>query len=232
MELQKFIGKGGGRRSILLPTRLLSAWDCLARNAKKNIADLANDSKIAQALICLAATADEASVGFGLDSDDPACWLALTYLSKHTLTFDVDASKLRVLPKQHTPGTGLTLRSLTHHICLHVGNDVVPMWYNPPAPIINTSRSDQPLNVLVCPWPFEIDSQQFFEVKCNGDTLPRQFGYMGYKHNGTPKGGGVGKWLRRAIAECEKRGQDIGIAVFPESALNDDQFDEVRRIAR
>jgi hypothetical protein len=88
------------------------------------------------AILNLLAAADEASVGLGLffsesHKSDPFEQEAERLLfnnaqSDHgaTLCLRVASSKGRVLPKMHTPQSGLTIRSISHHLAYSYSPDV------------------------------------------------------------------------------------------------------------
>lgn len=85
-----------------------------------------------------------------------------------TLCLHIPASKLTVLPKMHTPQSGITIRSLSHHLSLMTGADVTPHWLDVKSAGDSTPHGGQELsslNLLILPWPDVVYPSQFKAVK-------------------------------------------------------------------
>lgn len=106
--------------------------------------------------------ADEASAGLGLPAVSAEYsqryGLPVRYLADFqvnpgefgsTLCRAIHPSKARVLPKTHTPQSGRTLRSLSHHLCYVESDEGRPLWYTVPS----TCNSTKQLNILLVPHP-------------------------------------------------------------------------------
>ena len=114
------------------------------------------------------AAADEACEGLGipgsLNNDSPGAFELLaeiSLVSDGTLAQNLELQHVAVLPKQRTPDCGMTLRSLTHHLALHSGREVSPRWIQPP---LSAYENRSSFNVLLAPWPLEIESSQFCAI--------------------------------------------------------------------
>jgi hypothetical protein len=141
--------------------------------------------------------------GSGHTNDDPFLTRASALLIEPlddvggaSLSPRVPKGYARVLPKQHTPRGGLTLRSLTHHLALHVGSEVTPFWYTVPKP---RARS---INLLVAPWPLEIVPNQFQPAAGALHEMPERFCFVEYHPNKQPTL--VAEWTRRLIDEARR----------------------------
>ncbi|MGA2597175.1 MAG: hypothetical protein ABSH09_09320 [Bryobacteraceae bacterium] len=80
----------------------------------------------------------------------------LSRVGHHSLGDEIDAGRVRVLPKMHTPQMGLTIRSFAMYLALCSPSEVVPQWVNPPFRF-----RDDSLNLLLVSWPLEIYPIQF-----------------------------------------------------------------------
>jgi hypothetical protein len=111
------------------PRRVTEWHRVLIKNKALSVFEVPNNSDLCDALLRLCAVADEAcrGVGFNLYKSTPGDFLydaseqlarSLFALKLSTLGKRVPHSVLRVLPKLHTPQSGITIRSLTHHLAL------------------------------------------------------------------------------------------------------------------
>src|SRR5262245_25047402 len=106
------------------PRAVVDAWRIIKHHSNTSLGKIRSSSQICNALIFLIAVSDEACRGLGIpprvDEFEDIATLRLAGLDQpgvSTLcTRTIDASKVRVLPKLHTPPTGLTIRSLSHHL--------------------------------------------------------------------------------------------------------------------
>lgn len=129
---------------------------------------------VIDALLQICAAADESCVGIGLISpDEVGC---LIDLGNNTLRKSKPATLCRgvrpeaclVLPKLHTPQCGATIRSLSHHLALCRGSEVVPQWLfaasefrRETPPSSNVDSDSRGLNLLVIPWPAKVVPRSF-----------------------------------------------------------------------
>jgi hypothetical protein len=215
-----------------LPTEVVGLWNAITIAGNSELAVVAGDSAVVRALLQLVAMADEASAGIGLpypptnDAFRSRANLLLTGIGcegASTLSPLLPPTELRVLPKQHTPGAGLTLRSLTHHLALHVGSEVTPYWYTIPQ-----SAGNQSLNLLIAPWPLLIRPSQFRPVEGTLQNVPKRFGFAEFKLDEDPDR--VAAWTSALIKEAEKLGGRVDGVVFPEAALSEREYDKVRAV--
>lgn len=146
----------GAPRSVQL------LWDAVRSNAHVLLEQVTKNRMLCDALIQLCAVADETCAGVGIPSRNPdlldrhAEQVLLNASNGSTLCKDIHWSKIRVLPKQHSPRSGITLRSISHHLSLCASADVVPRWITAPNPI-----EAHRLNILLLPWPKKVVPAQF-----------------------------------------------------------------------
>jgi hypothetical protein len=200
-------------------------WALLCRSFEVRLNKVGEDRTLSLSVLTLACTADEASEGVGAPKDDQ--WDeflddASVLLSNFgTLCREIDDSRMRVLPRMHTPQNGLTERSLSLYLSLCSPCEVTPQWLLTPF-----VQSDS-INLLTIPWPFEVLVKQFHDVTDSaGTTLPERFGFFEYEVAGVDKElvGVVMALFREAK---RKLGRIDGI-IMPELAITDQQFQLLR----
>jgi hypothetical protein len=190
------------------------------------------------ALMDLLGAADEACVELGIYKIDPqlragggleAFGFQAEYVlvksmsspSGATLCKDIDPSRARVLPKMHTPQSGLTIRSLSHHLGYCPGSDMRPKW----AGLAPRERSHS-LNLLLVPWPKVVQPAQFIATRkrnVSDEVGHGGYGLFTYQPSAGPAVADVANLLRNAE---ERVGQVNGI-IFPELAMSESEFDQI-----
>lgn len=228
---------------------LEASWNSLSlmdlrrpvRGSKNPLRD--EEWSLISALLELHAISDEACRGFGLplggasnrrhrravpksDAARPVVFLhANRMLCVKGSLSRLPTSELRVLPKMRVPQSGLTVRSLSHHVTVH-RSEVDVIWRT--APWVN--RDENILNVLVVPWPFEVGASAFKPFSMpfvrRASSEPHRF----FKYD-PPKGrpspaSVVSDMIRQAQKECAR----IHMVVLPEQALTDDELRELRNL--
>lgn len=212
-----------------LPIEVTDLWQEVLSIKTKPFQDLQNFRPAVTALLQLVALADEASVGAGLPGGptDPFSRRAKQLLAAVepkevvTLSPSLSPARLRVLPKQHTPRGGLTLRSLTHHLSLHIGCEVTPFWYTVPQ-----TPSDHSLNLLIAPWPLSLCPVQFQPTPGSLNEMPKKFGFVQFNLDSDPEK--VAAWTSDLLEAAEKISGPIDGVVFPEGALTVSEYNLVR----
>jgi hypothetical protein len=93
--------------------------------------------------------------------------------SKHGSSLCTDRihpSAARVLPKMHTPRTGLTLRSFSHHLAYCESDEVQPRWFMVPGARGDVANTHH-INLLVIPWPAKTVPSSINRSRANSGTL-------------------------------------------------------------
>jgi len=235
-----------------LPFEVKKWWSIIKskKNVNVELINIRDHPKLCEALLQLCAAADEASAGVGLlpleekssnDHDDfyteSKEYLMTTSHNQNksgaTLSKEINSWKVRVLPKQHTPQSGLTFRSLSHHLSLcPPAYDVIPHWHIVPSP----SRKERPygINILLLPWPLEILPVQF--KPANPPTgklpsMPKNYGFFRYEpRDDWLKGKSIAE---RAIETLECAKEKVGridMVVLPEMAVKPKEYVKLRKV--
>ena len=198
------------------------------RNRQVTVSSLRDHPKLCEALLELCAVADEAcsGAGFGMskkgdlfmDRASKRLFLSGEALGASTLCERVDHSAVRVLPKLHTPQSGITLRSLSHHVALCPAGDVKAKWAEYPC-----ARRHY-FNLLLAPWPLTSNPAHFQAVeptKAELLDLPPDFGFFEYN---PPADAEVLRRLKALLKHAQKIVAKVHGVIFPELALTKDQY--------
>jgi hypothetical protein len=204
------------------PDPIPTWWSTVTAASFTAIDSVASNKPLREALFQLCAAADEACYGVGIpnqpaDRQTDAFEVAANFdlVITGSLCRCIDRSRVRVLPKLHSPRSGMTLRSLTHNLSLHVSQEVVPEWRIFPG----GPKENRGLNLLLLPWPLEVLPDQFRELRGPLANMPGRFGFFGYFPNAFAT-----NWLKSAVATYEAAEQIVGTVhgvVLPELALTE-----------
>lgn len=224
-----------------VPAEIRQWWRFALAKSASPMNRLADEVELCEALVQLLAVSDEASTGLGIPGSglhrvsgfrgDPVYdhgqrLLATDGPAGATLCKSVDGLRLRVLPKLHTPQSGLTIRSMSHNIGLCVGNEVIPRWT-----VIPRIERRTELNLLLAPWPLGLLHSQFAAVGEGGthlSNLPSRYGLFTFDPRTTPR---VERWLKRVLTAARRQAGTVDGIVLPELAVTNKQFEHIRRLA-
>jgi len=171
--------------------------------------------ELVKALIQLHCIADSACAGFGLAVSPPPERALAHCLANLLLTARGSLSRVAkhhgiVLPKLRTPQSGLTLRSLSHHLTLHA-SEVEVMWRSMPWPNVEENT----INIMVVPWPHRLNRKCF---AASPETF-ESTRYFQYQPDVADEDISIAQIVKLA---CHTEG-DVGslhMLVFPELALS------------
>ena len=211
--------------------------------------DVCADDDLCCMLIQLCSAADEACVGVGCtlpnrDDIDPfleeaseVLFNTAAFYGVSTLCKQIRHSTVRVLPKLHTPQSGITIRSLTHNLALCPAGDVKVKWAE------SLSHPRHCLNLLLAPWPLQVAPAHFRPVKAADAVLPdlaKDYGFFAYSppDNVMPAPrikqwlGAKTKtepfsWLDALLKNARNVVSKVDGVIFPESALTVREYDEI-----
>lgn len=239
---RKAVADAQGWRTILdknpapnvrrIPGRIRNAWDYVCKKIHLNIGFLAQDRDFVECCLYLIAACDEACSGVGVPSElEPTgSYFELhaegRLQAKGTLCKNIDPVSVRVLPKQHTPKSGLNIRSITHNLALFDRFEVTPIWHTFPRFFGRTEGC----NVLLAPWPIAIQSSDFKPSSAVSKT--KGVGYFEYCPNGQANDlKEVERYVKNLFEHTHKIGQKPDIVVFPECSLSVSQWETVCVVA-
>lgn len=217
-----------------LPQKIGELWMVIYENRLEDLENLKASDAFVNAAMDIITVCDECSVGIGIrtDSSDEFTRYATFLLSssdQRTLTSNtgIEPHSLYVLPKQHTPQRGLSLRSLTHHLALLPHSEVPTKWSSP-LPLPDKWVPSGILNILLLPWPEEICRGDFRCDDSDDNMLPGNFSFFSY-HRATDDD--FPMRLRLAISEAEKKVAQLHAVIFPELSLTKDEYAEAAKVA-
>jgi hypothetical protein len=225
-----------------VPKEVQEWWNVVVSEAHLAISRIGASRKCTAALLNLLAAADEACQGVGvysvglkkgatLQEERESSFLQLTemllLLSQSiahgaTLCQEIHPSRGRVLPRMHTPQSGLTVRSLSHHLAYCPPSDIAPVW----KVSMEKADPDHSFNLLIIPWPKTIDPIQFKESKSVNVTDAVGEGGYGLFTYEVGKAPSV-EYVRLLISAAEKKVGAIHGVIFPESALRRNDYSKI-----
>ncbi|HYL73002.1 MAG TPA: hypothetical protein VEU96_02300, partial [Bryobacteraceae bacterium] len=219
------------------PKAVARYWGTLIDARDKPVQAIAENATLGQAVLQLCAVADEASEGVGspLDGHETEIEERFQFHASGLLDRDspgsslceeINVTRLRVLPKMHTPQTGLTVRSLSHYLALCEPSEVVPYWIQSMSPL-----RDDSMNLLVVPWPFEIYPVQFraaVPLQNEMRNMPDRFGFFTFDQRDS--GDVVEAVSKLYDSALEQVGRIDGV-VLPELALTEQERIDLRSFA-
>jgi hypothetical protein len=217
-------------------------WQVLLNSLDLPLASVAGSTDLLHALVELSAVADEAclDIGFGQDEgeddamaptpEDEFYGFADTVLSESaadasSLCREIHPSRMKVLPKMHTPQSGLTIRSFSLNLALIATDEIKPQWFTVPQLL-----GEEKLHILVVPWPFVVNPSDFKEVdRLPGEmkNMPDEFGFFEYQYSGTDDPVG---YIEKLVERVEADGEKIDGIVVPELALSVPQYEALEQI--
>ena len=154
--------------------------------------------------LALMIIADEAAEGVGQRSisrrdDDESSWVARAVDARITRSMDILQSSLSipeqddlrlytlseanpdavcVLPKSRTTQVGCTIRNLSHNLALLPPQGVArAAWFYGQQP--GEHQKGKPLNMILIPYPYEIEATCFRQIGDSGDDCDKKFGWFG-----------------------------------------------------
>lgn len=203
-----------------VPEEVEKSWRAVT-SFSGNLSDVAKNKRVTAALLQLVAFADEACAGAGIApegalKDRFGIRAAANLIVDDTLCERILPSKARVLPKLHTPSGGLTIRSLTHHLALVVGNETEVKWDFLPR------ETKGKLNLLVVPWPLEMESKQFAPARERDGRAFQRHGLLSYHPREDPRR--LRRTLQALLTQASERGYRVDGVIFPELALTPREY--------
>lgn len=174
-------------------------------------------------LLSLHALADEASAGAGLRTDTGFQRVALSLLDGHGSLARLARDRARVLPKLRPPASGITPRSLSHHVALD-RSEVEVRWVVPPPGAHHAARVDH-LTLLLVPHPPTIRASDFVPIAGPLANLDEsRYGFYEYK----PQASVDPRELVALVTRARRYAGDTDIVVLPEGAVDEHDLPALR----
>lgn len=218
----------------LPPRQIATCWRRMIDKHHAPVESIEEDWDLCCNLLALTSIADEACAGAGFrrtparsEGDDFRRLTALLLNRSSdrgaaTLCREVHPSKLQVLPKLHTPQSGLTVRSLSHHLALCPGGAVEARWVN--VPPYRPKGSVFGLNLLVVPWPKRVVPKDFQPV----DDPYSAPGYGLFRYAPTGSLHDLSVRVVELMRAAEKEVGTVDAVILPELALAEHEYADVR----
>lgn len=201
------------------------------------VSKLQKNPRLCDALLQLSALSDEACVGVGkgvirgqrvrggsafLGKAKDLLRRSARHDGVSTLCKQVHHSVVRVLPKLHTPQSGMTIRSLTHNLALCSAQDVRAKWTER---VRQDNVKRHSLNLLLAPWPRTVSPRDFRPTAGRLRDLPPKFGFFEYRPQRNVDDSVAS--LKILLKNARKTVERIDGVVFPELALTTTQYSQI-----
>jgi len=234
VEFVKDLGKNW-RANLAHPPDQVRAWHSLLLQKEVrelSVLDIPGHRALCDALLHLNAVTDEACEGVGFWKSRPhdrflfeaakRLFVSGERFGISTLTQRVDRAAARVLPKMHTPQSGITIRSLTHNIALCPAGDVTVKW------VENPCARRHYFNLLIIPWPLLATPSHFRHVeptKAELRDMPSEFGFFEYGPQALPD---PVKALKKLLKQARGIVKTIHGVILPELALTSTEYQKIK----
>ena len=177
-------------------------------------------------ILSLHALADEACEGAGLRAQTPLQQLAARRLADTGTLARLAPDRVRVLPKLRPPESGITLRSLSHHLAFD-RSEVETRWYFAPHARMRTERAAGRFSALLVPFPREIHASDFHATP--GPLLNMdhsRYDFFEY----APQEPLEFAELERLIAMAQRHIGAVDALILPESALEQAEVEQLQEL--
>lgn len=218
-----------GKRSHLAdacPQEVKDAWRLLTREATRPVSKVRDHNPMVAAAVNLCIVSDEACEGLGVArSESPFLAVAESLAEanqRRSYGLKIPYDKLAVLGKQHTPQRGCSIRSLTHNLALYTPTEIHAIW---PAPMTADQQDYDVFNVLLLPWPTDIDDGAFSTSGKAGNQ--RYFDYTPPRSRPAI----TAKRVKLAIDRARRHVDRVHAIVFPELSMTLAEYRAVEAVA-
>jgi hypothetical protein len=225
-------GVEDGKRAA--PDFLASAWRVLRERADMPLDGIAEgrDQQTADALLTLHAIADEACVGLGvaLAAADATGSLyrarCRELLARTGSLARIPSTFLRVLPKERTPLSGTSSRSLSRYVCA-LGPGVDIQWVKLPCRRMGTGASADRVNFLLLPWPLRVRETDFRPLEETVHRLAMEpYGLFEF----APSEGLDLALVERMILAAQDEVDNVDVVLLPESAVDESEIQGLEQL--
>jgi hypothetical protein len=202
-----------------LPRTIVRLGEQLAAAGETELSMLEEEAgwELLGALLTVHALADEASEGAGVRDSTALQQAAAARLADAGTLARLARDRVRVLPKLRPPASGMTLRSLSHHLAIADRSEVEPRWYFAPSAADCTDLAHR-LSLLLVPFPERIRAGDFRPIA--GPLLnmdPNHYGFYEY----APQEPFVLDEVKRLVDAAQRQVGRIDILVLPEAAIEE-----------
>ncbi|MGK5089015.1 hypothetical protein WDW86_15770 [Bdellovibrionota bacterium FG-2] len=220
-------------KKVHIPSELKKKIEYLSLNISVSIASLAERkySALCSTILELHAIADTACRGVGIPGFFPTkhwtFYAIATALLKNSGTIStIHRSRVKVIPKIRTPQVGISLRSLSHHVAVDRSEvEVKWIWQ----PISNMNAEEERLNLIVLPWPTEIDPSSFGVKRGSLKNMdPKKFRFFDYD----PEKKFDFHKANDLIVRAQKKVGEIHGVILPECAIHEKELVQFRRMLK
>ena len=217
-------------RTDLTPPYVREQWDTLTRNRDMPLSAIRTGESevLCSALLTLHAMADESCRSLGRDPGRSFERRAWRLMERNGSLSRISPDRIRIVPKTHFPGRGITIRSFSRYLALSY--EAVGLHWRrfestlaPVEPM--TDRYD--FNGLLLPWPFHIQSRAFRPLEGPLQNMdPDAYGFFEFDPGTSLDLSHVARLLKRAFDEVER----VDALILPEAAVEPHEIDGLEAV--
>lgn len=210
-----------------LPERLRGLRDLLAAAGAVPLAELDRPERwqTLVGLLHLHALGDEACAGAGIATETPFQRGVAELLAVTGSLARLPCDRVRVLPKLRPPASGITLRSLSHHLAFDRSEVEVRWVVAPPTGL--TARAADRLTLLLVPHPALIRVSDFVQV--SGPLANMDESHYGF-YEFAPEERFDPEEAIRLVERARRHVGDVDVLVLPEGALDEREVPRLQRL--
>ena len=178
------------------------------------------------ALLSLHAFADEACDGVGLRRQTPLQLEAARRLAETGTLSGLAPERVRVLPKLRPPESGITLRSLSHHLAVD-RSEVETRWYFAPGAGPHAAEGTGRFSALLVPFPREIHASDFHPTPGPLLNMDRsRYDFFEYE----PQEPLEFAELERLVQVAKRHVGQVDALILPEAALAEAEVEPLQEL--
>ena len=208
---------------VTLPEPLRAEWERLTGCLQVPLAAIRGaESPIWETLLTLHAMADQACQGLATGgagasstSFERRAW---RLLDRRGTVSRIDPTRVRITPKTHFAGRGITIRSLSRYLALSY--ESVEVHWRRISPFPAPVAGPRDYNMVLVPWPLQVGSADFRPVPSPLKDMDPAFGFFSFE----PVGRLDLEHLHRMLELANERAGVIDAVIFPEAALGVEQL--------
>jgi hypothetical protein len=207
-----------------VPACVRRSWDTLTAHLGTPLRSLraGEPLEVIDALLTLHAVADEACRNIASPEPGDVGSLerrAWSLLEQHGSSARISPQRIRITPKTHFAGKGITIRSFSRYLALNY--ESVEVGWRRLAPPARWSEHDlRDFNVVLLPWPLRVDATAFRPVAGPLDNMSPGFGFFEF----CPRTPVDLELVARLVREAQQSVGRVHGVILPEDAIAADEL--------
>lgn len=217
-------------RVDLTPPYVREQWDTLTRNRTVPLREIRSGEHqaLCSALLTLHALADETCRTLGRDTGPSFERRAWSLMEKTGSLSRISPARVRIVPKTHFPGKGITIRSFSRYLALSY-EAVGLRWRRLESTLapVDMAADGHHFNAVLLPWPFKIQSRAFRPLEGPLQNMdPAAYGFFEFVPETPLDLSYVVGLLERAVDQVQR----VDALILPEAAVEPPEIDGLEAV--